>query len=237
MGSEPEVSLKALAVVMPVYNEEEALPSVLLEWKVALERLGVNYCFLAWNDGSTDSSEQVLQEHQKTWPQLEIQSRRNRGHGQSCLSAYRWACREGFDYILQIDSDGQCDPKYLPQFWELRGPNTAIMGRRKTRDDGRRRWLISRLVSGTVLLSSGRWLKDANVPYRLMSRKQLEPLLKVAPRDFYLANVWVAIMLKKRSKIQWIDIHFRDRVGGSPSLKSLSYAQQGLRLIYEIWKS
>ena len=58
----------------------------------------------------------------------------------------KMAIEDGFDYILQIDSDGQCDPQYLASFWTLRD-YAPIFGYRTSRDDGKQRWWISRVVS------------------------------------------------------------------------------------------
>ena len=52
----------------------------------------------------------------------------------------RWACA----YVFQIDSDGQCDPRYFASLWRLREQFTVVYGVRTTRDDGLARVLISR---------------------------------------------------------------------------------------------
>ena len=51
-------------------------------------------------------------------PRLEILDRENRGHGQSCLQGYRIARERGVPWVFQIDSDGQCDPRFFEGLWQ-----------------------------------------------------------------------------------------------------------------------
>ena len=44
----------------------------------------------------------------------------NSGHGESCLTGYREAIKLNSEWILQIDSDYQCDPIYFEKFWSLK---------------------------------------------------------------------------------------------------------------------
>ncbi len=51
----------------------------------------------------------------------------------------------------QVDSDGQCDPRFFAAFWDGRDQADAIFGLRKTRDDGLSRVLISELCRIAIL--------------------------------------------------------------------------------------
>jgi glycosyltransferase involved in cell wall biosynthesis len=227
----------SLAIVMPVYNEEASVAKVINEWLPALNELEMPYKIIAINDGSSDKTLEVLMGYEKKyWYKIKVHSQGNKGHGQSCIEGYKIAINENFKYILQIDSDGQCDPRYFRSFWELRD-KSPVYGYRKTRDDGAARWWISRVVSIVGLLGTGIWVKDANVPYRLMSKEQIGSVLESIPDDFHLANILVSLKLRQKYSFKWVKIHFRDRFGGTPSIKAYSFVKQGLKLIWQLWMS
>ena len=46
------------------------------------------------------------------------------------------AAESDAEWILQIDSDGQCDPRFFQKFWALRDQADAVFGFRRIRQDG-----------------------------------------------------------------------------------------------------
>ena len=81
-----------LLVVMPVFNEQDSIRKVVVEWFNALEAATPDFAILAINDGSKDATLQTLGTLQsELGDRLEIISRENRGHGQSCIQGYRVA--------------------------------------------------------------------------------------------------------------------------------------------------
>lgn len=219
---------------MPVYNEEEAVPGVIKEWSDALQKSGIDYIFLILNDGSKDNTLAILKDCQAKLPNIEIIDKQNSGHGQTCIMGYRKALENGAEWIFQLDSDGQCDPVYFKDVLGQIKSHQAVFGYRKKREDGFSRFLISRVVSLFAFGATGVWLKDANVPYRLMHRSLLEKALPLVPDDFYLANILVSVLVRKQTKIKWVDIIFRDRTGGSPSIKTFSIMKHGSKLYKQL---
>ena len=51
---------KELSVIFPIYNEEETIEKTLLEWKNTLDNLQINYEIILAEDGSTDSTKEIL---------------------------------------------------------------------------------------------------------------------------------------------------------------------------------
>jgi len=219
---------------MPVYNEEEAVPGVIKEWSEMLATTGVDYTFLILNDGSKDATLQKLNESKNIYPNIQIVDKANSGHGQSCITGYEMAVAQGAEWIFQIDSDGQCDPRFFKDMLAQTGSSKAIFGYRSTRDDGFQRFLISRVVSMFTYVATHVWVKDANVPYRMIHKEVMQKILSKVPRDFHLANIFVSVLVQKNTPIQWVDIHFRDRAGGSPSVKTFSFAKHGMKLYRQL---
>jgi glycosyltransferase involved in cell wall biosynthesis len=158
----------------------------------------------------------------------------NSGHGQTCLLGYRTALQAGARWILQIDSDGQCDPAFFGRFWSLRRDHPFVFGFRKKRLDGATRSLISRAVSLTVYLAFGVWVRDANVPYRLMRAEELAKVIPGEDVGIHLANVYLSALIQRSCPIRWVPIHFLNRIGGTPSVKALAFVRHGVRLFREL---
>lgn len=226
-----------LILVMPVFNEQASVRKVVLEWFQEIENWTERFVFLAINDGSKDETQKILERlKEQLGPRLEILNRENRGHGQSCLQGYRIASERNIPWVFQIDSDGQCDPQYFFKFWRNRNKCDIIYGLRYRRDDGWRRVLASQVLRFTLLVASGVWCQDANVPYRLMKTSVLLGKLELIPTTFSLANVALAVVLKKDKAIKesFIPIRFRERYGGEPSVQIGKFGEKAKELIDQL---
>jgi len=227
--------MAALWVVMPVFNEEGSVRAVIDEWLPVLRAAtSGDFTFCAINDGSRDGTLGILRAAEREVPELTVVDKPNSGHGQTCAYGYRLAVESGADWVMQIDSDGQCDPRWFAELWAARGEAPAVYGFRRTRDDGYRRQVISRIVSVVTLLGVGVWVRDANVPYRLMSAASLDPILPLIPPDFHLTNILVAALQVRYFRVRWIDIGFRRRTAGVASVKRYAFAQQAVRLLRQL---
>jgi glycosyltransferase involved in cell wall biosynthesis len=222
-----------LAVVMPIYNEEANIESVVTEWVGEFNRLGISFVLLAVNDGSTDGTGVVLQRLAERHPGCVTPvDKANAGHGRACRAGYSLAVERGPAWTLQIDSDGQCDPRFFSSFWGDRHGADCIFGVRTTRDDGMARVLISAGCRITASLLGGIDLKDANVPYRLLRTSILEKALSRIPGDFDMQNVALTLTLKRDASLRWkyVPIHFRDRQGGTNSINFSRIVAMGWEL-------
>src|SRR2546428_10066523 len=174
-----------LIAVTPVYNEEASIATVITEWLDAFTREGINSRLLAVNDGSRDNTSSILRKLQSQFPgELIVLDKPNSGHGRSCRAGYEAALQENAPWILQIDSDGQCDPAFFPLFWAKRKEADCIFGVRVARDDGTLRKLISAACRLFTAIATGRDLKDPSVPYRLMKPSPLDKALHSVPKRF-----------------------------------------------------
>jgi len=219
---------------MPIYNEEANIEAVVTEWVQELNRLGISFVVLAINDGSKDGTGAALKKLAERYlGSVMPVEKQNAGHGQACRTGYSLAVERGADWTLQVDSDGQCDPRFFAAFWDDRDQADAIFGLRKTRDDGLSRVLISELCRIATSLVCGIDLKDANVPYRLIRTSVLKEALTKIPAEFDMQNVALTITLKRQTSLRWtyIPIHFRDRQGGANSINLRRIASMGWNLL------
>lgn len=219
---------------MPVYNEEEAVGRVIEEWQKCLSDNLKNYTFCILNDGSKDDTLSILRQYEQKYPQIMIVDKPNSGHGQTCIYGYKLALENNADWVFQIDSDGQCAPEYFPKFIQAAENNKAVYGYRQSRDDGFKRSVISRFVTLFTFFATGQWVRDANVPYRLIHKSVMEKITGKVPQTFHLANILVSVLSKKEAGIKWVNIHFRDRIGGTPSVKTVSFVKHGFKLFRQL---
>jgi dolichol-phosphate mannosyltransferase len=232
-------SVPELLVVMPVYNEQASIPRVIREWTQELNVSCISFTILAIDDGSSDGSLRILQAlQQRPESHLTVVTRPNRGHGQTCLEGYRRARSLDARYVLQIDSDGQCDPRYFSSLWRLREQFTVVYGVRTRRDDGLPRVLVSRILRLMLWLVFRVNCPDANVPYRLMRTRAIQSAVGRIPSDFHLANAALAILLAKDRKCShgFVPITFRLRYGGASSLKGWLFVRKALDLLRDTRK-
>ncbi len=219
---------------MPVYNEHECVPKVIEEWRQELAKYSFGYTLCILNDGSKDNTLKILKEFETKDKNIKIVDKPNSGHGQTCVEGYRIALQNNAEWVFQIDSDGQCDTKYFSDLIKEAEHSKVVYGYRKSRDDGFQRFLVSRIVTLFVFFATRVWVRDANVPYRLMHKDALKDIVDKVPSDFYLANILISVFQKKYFGIKWINIHFRQRMGGVASVKTFSFAKHGIKLFKQL---
>lgn len=224
-----------LVLVVPVYNEQDAILPVLAEWRAELSRTvgDGRFAILVVDDGSTDATPGRLAG--LAWPELTVHRHTNRGHGQSCLVGYIEAAAMGASYVFQIDSDGQCDPSGFASVWGRRGEAPAVYGRRVTRDDGWARRVISAILRISLKFTRRTRLNDTNVPFRLYRAPLAAAAARRIPPDFSLANIAMAVLLEPEG-FKEIPIHFRDRLGGQATVRLWGFAPKAIRLHRDLFK-
>jgi len=222
--------------VIPVFNEQASIVRVIDEWFPVLEQEVGNFTLLAIDDGSSDETGVILQSMTtELGERFQIISRPNRGHGQTCLEGYRIALERNIPFVLQIDSDGQSDPRHFTHFWNLRHRFDVIYGKR-TRQDGFRRILASAILRALLRLLAGVDCVDANVPYRLMNTVACGGGIQRVPSNVFLANIALAVILRKNPSIRHgeVPIGFPPRHGGEPSVPFLKFAAKGIELFQQM---
>ncbi|MBP5182534.1 MAG: glycosyltransferase family 2 protein [Lentisphaeria bacterium] len=177
-----------LIVVMPVYNEQDCIASVVEKWRAELEKLSgsCDYTLHIYNDGSKDDTWKVLQTLPKG--RLVLHDKPNSGHGPTILQAYKELCGKA-DWLFQTDSDDELSPEYFPLLWEKRQDYDFLCGNRGTYNQPLPRKLISAVSRLSVRVLFGNKVTDVNNPYRLMRTEVFSPLFEKIPGDAFAPNV------------------------------------------------
>ena len=143
-----EVAAPRVLIIVPAWNEQDSIGATLREISECVGDADL----LVVDDGSSDLTRQRAIEAGATVCSLPF----NLGVGGAMRAGYRFALRHGYDVAVQIDADGQHDPRYLPQLVERLADADIVIGARfATADDpyrvrGPRRWamvLLARVLS------------------------------------------------------------------------------------------
>ena len=206
-----------LTVVMPVYNEEASLGACGRSWADTLDGLGIDYRLLIVNDGSKDSTPDVLADL-ATHPRVTGVTKDNEGHGPTILRGYRLAVATS-TWVFQVDSDDEIPAAAFTEVWQAREGVDAVFGIRTGRGQSADRKLISKVAALTArVLLKGR-VTDVNVPYRLMRADALRPVLAALPADTFAPNVVIAGALGRDSgRFAEVPVPHQDRAAGEVSI-------------------
>ncbi len=221
-----------LFIVIPAYNEQENIKQVVNDWYEVVEKYGEDSRLVVIDDGSRDSTYSILTDMAKTMPRLTALTKENAGHGATLLYGYKYALENGADYVFQTDSDGQTLPSEFEPFWIARNKYDVSIGYRNKRRDGLSRIFVTKILRLVVYICFRVYVLDANTPYRLMSAATLRENLRFIPDNFFLTNVALsAIYKKRRQKVHFIPISFRPRQGGSNSINIIKIFKVGFSSI------
>ena len=211
--------MDTLYLIMPAYNEEVNIEKVIDDWYPVVEKTGENSRFVVVDDGSKDSTYEIMKRAAGERPQLIPLTKANKGHGATVLYGYYYAQEQGADYVFQTDSDGQTNPEEFWEFWKQREQYDMLIGHRCHREDGASRVFVTKVLKLVIRLCFGVSVTDANTPFRLMKAETLREQIGQIPEDFNLSNVLLSVIYaKKRLKVRYLPISFRQRQGGVNSI-------------------
>lgn len=103
-------------ILLPIYNEAQNLDALIGKVKKGMERHGYSYKIIAYNDGSTDNSLELLRKNQTSAPLHIIGKAQNEGLGFAFLSLLKEAVKlseSDDDISVVLDSDCTHNPEHI----------------------------------------------------------------------------------------------------------------------------
>jgi dolichol-phosphate mannosyltransferase len=102
-------------IVLPAYNEEQALPKLLPKLDAALTKHGQPYRLVVVNDGSADATPEILQRFASTLPLDVVTHPINRGLGETERDGFEFVAArcDADDVIVRVEGDDTHDPEYI----------------------------------------------------------------------------------------------------------------------------
>ncbi len=151
-----------ISVVIPLFNEEESL-SELYTWIArVMDENGYSYEVIFVDDGSTDSSWNVICDLRKSSPEVKaIRFRRNYGKSPALHCAFQKA--QG-DVVITMDADLQDSPDEIPALYKMIKEDgyDLVSGWKKKRYDPLSKTIPTKLFNATARAVSGVKLHDFN---------------------------------------------------------------------------
>lgn len=188
--------MERLMIVVPAYNEEEALPKSLDILGEMIKRLvnqklvAIGSKIVVVNDGSSDKTWEIIKKYHESNSEIAgINFSRNFGHQNAIIGGLSAAVDYG-DIFITIDADLQDDVESIVSMLEARLKGFDIVyGARNNRetDTSFKKWTASAFYN--IMKKIGVEMVPQAADYRLMSRRAVEYLLKYKERNLFLRGI------------------------------------------------
>ena len=218
-----------ISLIVPCYNEEQALPSFWKEAKAVVDTMtDVDVEFLFVNDGSSDGTLELLRKLAKEDKRVKYLSfSRNFGKEAAMYAGFTHA--KG-DYTAVMDADLQDPPALLPELLKAvreEGYDSAATRRVTRKGEPPIRSFYARMFYRIINRMSDVDIVDGARDFRLMNRKFLNALLALKERNRFSKGLfgWVGF------KTKWIAFENVERVAGETKWsfwKLFKYSIEGL---------
>jgi len=153
-----------LSLVVPIYNEQENIPTLLQRVGAALQQIGQPFEVVIVDDGSTDTGPQMLAEGMRQYPWLRVLRMAKNGGQSAAFDAARG------QVIATIDGDLQNDPEEIPRLLPMLDNYDMITGWRKDRHDTKFRRLQTRIANRVRNWLSQETIQDSASSLKLYKR-------------------------------------------------------------------
>jgi glycosyltransferase involved in cell wall biosynthesis len=224
--------MEKVLVIIPAYNEEGSVGKVVEDVYTHLPQAKV----LVVNDGSTDLTSEIA----KSKGAIVLNLPFNLGIGGAMQTGYQYAYKEGYDVAIQVDGDGQHDPKEIGKL--LKGLAEKKMdiaiGSRFIGDLGYKSSLMRRvgisIFSKVISMIVGQRITDPTSGFRAASRKAIQIFASEYPQDYPEPEALV-LLHQCQLKIGEVPVGMSERYSGESSItkiRSIYYMVKVLLAIF-----
>lgn len=216
---------------MPAWNEGATVGDTIAE----VNRLNEGYDVLVVDDGSKDATATVAAAAGATVLRLPF----NMGVGGAMRTGFKYADRHDYDAVIQVDADGQHDPREIAAVLAgLDSADISIGARFAAKGDykvsGPRQWAMVFLAAVISRLAQTK-LTDVTSGFRAGNKRAIAQYLDHYPAE-YLGDTIDSLVVAVRSgcKVTQIPVAMRPRQGGTPSHNPVKAAIYLLRSVFAL---
>ncbi len=222
---------KAL-VIIPTYNEIENISNII----DAVMSLPDGFDVLVVDDASPDGTQNVVIEKMDMYSgRVHLECRTGKqGLGTAYIHGFKWALKNEYSYIIEMDADFSHDPKDLPRLLkECRDNNADVaIGSRYVSGVNVVNWPIGRVLmsyfaSAYVRIVTGMPLRDATAGFVCYSRNVLDSIdldrIRFKGYAFQIEMKFKSFL--KKFKIVEVPIIFVNRQLGTSKMNSSIFGE------------
>ena len=219
-----------ITVVLPVFNEEQSLERELLRIKTGLDQSPYSWELIAVDDGSSDGSAAILDQH--PWVRR-ITFSRNRGSGTARRAGTEAALG---NVVVWTDADMTYPNDHIADLVDSLGDADQVVGAR-TSEQGTVKLL--RVPAKWAVRAIAQWLTrtpipDLNSGFRAFRRASAAPYLSLLPTGFSCVTTITIAMLSDAREVRFVPITYAKREGHSkfrPMRDTRRYLIQLVRMV------
>lgn len=210
-------------IIIPAYNESDNIEKTISE----IQKNASEFDYVIINDCSADNTKEICEKNHFNLVNLPI----NLGIGGAVQTGYRYGWKNGYDVAVQVDGDGQHDPKFLKIMADyLEEYNLdMVIGSRFIEKEGFQssgtRRLGIKYFTILIRLLTGEKITDPTSGLRMVNREVMKLFAYDYPKDYPEPESVVAI-LRRKKKVREIPVIMKERQGGVSSIspkKSIYY--------------
>jgi undecaprenyl-phosphate 4-deoxy-4-formamido-L-arabinose transferase len=189
-----------ISVLVPVLNEEESLPELQKRLQDTLNGIGKPYEIIYINDGSTDTTEVLLERFHADDKRVKvIEFNRNYGQHMALFSGFEYAKGE---IVITIDADLQNPPEEIPKLVDKAEEGFEVVATyRKQRKDSLFRKMPSWVVNKITAKLVGVKLKDYGCMLRAY-RRNIVDYMNMCPESSSFIPALANTFAKKITEIE-----------------------------------
>lgn len=219
-GTHNDRASKVLLII-PCYNEESNVLTLYQSIQSALPNSGFAVEILFIDDCSTDETRVVLKQNGISHIALSV----NLGIGGAVQTGIKYAWQYGYDWIVQMDGDGQHPPAEISKFFEAANMHHSdlIIGSRFLKKQGfqstRLRRTGIRFIRALIRFYTGVTITDPTSGFRMLGRKAIERACDFYPDEYPEPEILLDSLLRG-FKVVEIPVEMKERQGGISSIRS-----------------
>lgn len=215
-----------LVVIIPTYNEIENISNII----TAVISLPQRFDILIVDDASPDGTANVVREMQQKYNnRISLISREGKlGLGTAYITGFKWALKQGYDYIFEMDADFSHNPQDLLKLYETcKNEADVAIGSRYVSGVNVVNWPMGRVImsyyaSKYVRVITGMKVADATAGFMCYRRQVLETinLDKIEFKGYAFQIEMKFKAFKKGFRIKEVPIIFINRTLGTSKMNS-----------------
>jgi glycosyltransferase involved in cell wall biosynthesis len=212
---------KRLALIIPAYNEEKAIAPLILQIHAELAVPGFVIDPVVVNDASKDRTASIARE----LPCILLNLPVNLGIGGAVQTGFQYAWKNGYDYAMQMDGDGQHPPAEVSKLVTamINSDADVVIGSRFLEKEGFQSTFLRRLgityFKTLIKVITGIRITDCTSGFRIYNRKALENVAKSYPDEYPEPESFI-IFKKNQLKVKEVPVIMIERQGGKSSINS-----------------